>query len=802
MGAEWQEKGSSCLNIDILFVDCIISSTREHLSSSLLLRQTDHAGLGPPSPERTESHETRRGVQQPKRVLFNDAKNKIHTNHWIDLPSEIMDIIIGYMTEHDIQMSRLVCKDWREALSSCIVSLKPRHVDVVYHDIFQHISEIDLRGCCGTLTDDDVTRVLAGFHRLTSLNLAGCAQLTDASITALFGHTYSSLQHLRWLSLHHCPKLTDNSVMALCGGTEAAYTSVIEFLDLSGCMLLTDVSTKLIGSRMPCLRELRLGGYSRTAVVDDGMLQELSTCTTLDTLDISGCIAITAQGLTPVLVNLTRLKHVNLWNCMSLDSSSLSCFSQRGQVEGLVELSLRGCHGIDDGVFVHIARLENLESLDLRSCELITGATMGVLWSERTNRKLYKLQSLNMKCCFGLTDLRGIGRIQSLENLNLGECWQLTSDALHHLRPLENIRRLDISGCRNISNPLYSGIPGLANMAHMEVLNLSNCERLGAYSLSSLVSLHALQVLDISGCSHIPPSDMKYLWGLKKLKRLNASHCTWSGCSALRYVAPVDSIEELILSACSNLVGTSLVPLRKLKNLKHLVFDGCSSIPLFDRGLCAIASSLPLLTHLSMQNCITIGDNGLASLGQLENLRVVNFSDCYGITGEGFRFWKHMPHLHTVILQGCTSMLDHGMFHLVSNNRNVREINLKQCRRITDKSIAYIASYLPRINVLAFQASMGVTDQGVRMIAREMRNSLTHLTIQFCWQFGDESAIELSRMPWLKYLDLLYSWKITDAAIDALAQSPSLVHINIFGCHRVSQAAKEKIASKLSHMCR
>lgn len=759
-------------------------------------------GLGPESPEMKREMRSL-GIRPPNsyhmssHILF----ERLTQNHWIDLPLEMMELILQYMTEEDIQMTRLVCKDWREALSSCILSLKPRTFEMVYPDIFSNVYELDLRECSGTLTDDGLIRGLLQFRMLHKLNLAGCAQITDASMTVVFSHPNSPLRHIRWISLHHCPKLTDTTIHAMCQGNAPDFVSEIEYLDLSGCVLLTDASTKVIGTRMPYLKDLRLGGYSRTVVVNDGMLQELSQCTTLDTLDISGCIAITGEGLAPVLMNMNRLKYLNLWNCMSLQSSSLACFSQRGYAEGLIELSLRGCHGIDDGVFVHIAQLENLEKLDLRSCELITGKTIGQLWSDNA-RKLRKLQSLNMKCCFGLTDLRGIGRIQSLRNLNLGECWQLTSDALQYLYTLENIVCLDISGCRNISNPLYSGIPGLSNMKRIEVLNLSNCERLGPYSLSSLASLHSIQVLDISGCAQIPPSDVKYLWGLKKLKRLNASHSTWSGCSALRFLAPVDSIEELSLSACSNLVGTSLIPLKRLTKLKRLVFDGCSSIPLFDRGLCAISSSLPFLTHLSMQNCITIGDSGLASLGQLQNLQFVNLSDCYGITGEGFQYWTRMQHLHTVILQGCSSIMDHGVYHLVSNNQSIREINLKQCRRITDKAITYIASYLPGIKVLSFQASMGITNHGVRTIAREMSNSLTHLTIQFCWQFGDESAVELARMPWLKYLDLLYSWKITDEAITALASSSSLVHLNIFGCHRVSNEAKDKIASKLSPMCR
>ena len=831
---------------------------------------------------------------------------------WTELPIELMGLILEHLTSDEIQMCRLVCRDWRRIISSSVASLRPHYFDGSnsYHSVFNQVTRLDLRSCASTLSDQGLVCALQPFNRLHKLDLSGCTNLTDESIRMLFeGRDAAPLKkNLAWLSLQNVVKITDASVFALCGipktattmnaaassspsssslsssptgvlgirsprrhtvappgglqttqttqttQTKAALTQSmaevdlgagpspplaargavrLEYLDLSGCYLLSDCSMSAIRRCLPNLKDLRLGGYSRTSSVGDSMLWHLvdehrahtksnafpsATSATyppyslnIEHLDLSGCITVTGSGLEPVLTHMQRMQRLNLWNCMSLRSSSLAALSsgRHGGCLELRELSLRGCHGVDDDVFQHIAALTNLESLDMRSCEQITGRTIGLLHGggigtgigRLSHPRLTRLRHLNMKSCFGLTDLRGIARLASLQVLNLSECWQIQAEELGHLASLSNLVELDLSGCRNVCNESGRGVPALSSMKRLVSLCLHHCERLRSGALSSLAELPELRTLDISRCSQLPASDLKYLWNLKSLSKLKASHCSWSGCSALRYIGPVESLNHLVLQGCLNLVGTSFEPLKRLKNLEHLVLDGCSNTPLFDRGLTSIASSLQSLTHLSMQNCITVGDSGIASLGQLKNLEYVNLSDCYGITGDGFRYWTRMPNLRVVILQGCSGVSDAGVSWLVTNNPSIRDLNLKQCRRITDKSIFCIVNCLPCVKSLALQASMGVTDAGVLCIA-ERATQIHTLTIQFCWQFGDESVVQLAKMPWLKHLDLLYSWKITDASIEALAASSSLVELNIFGCHRVSYQARRRIASKLSAMCK
>ena len=736
-------------------------------------------------------------------------------------------------------------------LRNCASTLNDRSL-VCALQPFNRLHKLDLSGCTN-LTDESIRmlfdRDAAPLRRsLTWLSLQNVVNLTDDSVLALCGISkrrpsfpgvcgrHASAEASMSLARGALPVMTRHvtngwpgtalehgvvgygapGVAAFLEGVPSAAQGMgqgaarLEYLDLSGCLLLSDCSMSVIRRCLPNLKDLRLGGYSRTSSVGDSMLIHLAEVrierasrpdshrapSNLRHLDLSGCITVTTSGLKPVLMHM-KLDRLDLWNCMSLRSDSLealSCPRRLSPCLELRELILRGCHGIDDGVFQHIGALPKLEVLDLRSCEQISGTSVGLLRGTR-------LRHLNMKSCFGLTDLTGIAHITSLEVLNLSDCWQIHVDQLDCLSSLSNLEELDLSGCRNIYNESGRGIPALSHMKRLVSLCLHHCERLCDGALSSLAGHPRLRSLDISRCSGLPPSDLKYLWNIASLTKIKASHCSWSGPSALRSVGPITSLEELYLQGCLNLVGTSLEPLKLLKNLKHLVLDGCSNTPLFDRGLASISSSLKSLTELSLQNCVTIGDAGIASLGELRNLEVVNLSDCYGIMGEGFRSWNQMDNLRVVILQGCSGISDTGVTELVANNGSIVELNLKQCRRITDKAIMSIVHHLPRIKSLSLQAAMGVTDIGVSLLAEQARQ-IQYLAIQFCWQFGDISAAKLAEMPWLKHLDLLYSWKITDASIDALAASTSLVELNIFGCHRVSYQARQRIASKLSPMCR
>ena len=68
------------------------------------------------------------------------------------------------------------------------------------------------------------------------------------------------------------------------------------------------------------------------------------------------------------LSGLTRLKVLNLWNCLRVTHQGLAHL----RALPVVELSLRGCL-VDDSACPALAKLGNLVRLDMRACERLTG---------------------------------------------------------------------------------------------------------------------------------------------------------------------------------------------------------------------------------------------------------------------------------------------------------------------------------------------------------------------------------------------------------------------------------------------
>lgn len=72
--------------------------------------------------------------------------------------------------------------------------------------------------------------------------------------------------------------------------------------------------------------------------------------------------------------SLTKLRNLNLWNCLRISVDGLKVLSE---LRGLTELSLRGCCQITDAAMLALVNLTNLHRLDLRACEKVTGMSPG-----------------------------------------------------------------------------------------------------------------------------------------------------------------------------------------------------------------------------------------------------------------------------------------------------------------------------------------------------------------------------------------------------------------------------------------
>ncbi|KAK2838386.1 hypothetical protein Q7C36_013200 [Tachysurus vachellii] len=102
----------------------------------------------------------------------------------------------------------------------------------------------------------------------------------------------------------------------------------LQELDLSGCSNLTDVSITQV-LRFPMLQRLSL--IMLTEISDEGVASVAHHCRCLTSLSLSGCSQLTDAGLARALPCLHRLQHLQLAYCNGITDRSLSLILQHCQ---------------------------------------------------------------------------------------------------------------------------------------------------------------------------------------------------------------------------------------------------------------------------------------------------------------------------------------------------------------------------------------------------------------------------------------------------------------------------------------
>ena len=758
------------------------------------------------------------GFSAQRRLFQEDLKHLSNstTQSWQDLPRDVFALILPLLSSPDIQSLRLVCHYWMYGISSAINHLSPKslHPEILWKS-FPSLQRLDLKPCKLIVRDADLAGLTTLKHSLHHLSLENCENVTDEGLRSLY-----VFRNLKSLSLKNCLKITDVGMAMLFAGTDVdqdcpKYTkspwkvsehhqgrrrsatsmsrrsSKLVSLDVSGCILLTAYTFEMIVDTLPQLRSLCVGGCSRVAAVTDDCLVHIARCRNLTHLDLSGGSALSNSGVT-CLEKLSALHILSLWNCLGVSGRHglKSVFPRVSH--SLTELNLRGCQRLEDECLQYVGTLTELRTLDLRACERLSGSGFCHF------RGMKKLTWLNLRGCYGFTNIGLQSLAQAappLQVLNIQDCWQLTVEGLHYVHPgLASLRDLNVAGCRNLMNEGRS-LPGLSSLTKLTALCLKNCERLGDGALEFVAGLPDLQALDISGCRDLTGNALIALATSQSLQTIKLQHCR--GLRGPYCLSTLGTgLTSLDLCGCDNILGTSLKYLAYQTRLVSLNLEGCRNVPLLDRGILSL-SNLNRLEVLSLAGCTTLTDQGLAALRMLTCLKVLNVSDCTRLTGSGFSHWKMGCALKSLVLQGCTALRDEGVCHLSQCALHLKDLNMKHCKSVGDDSIIALAHNVPGLETLSLQGMPRLTDTGVAAL-RAMK-CLRHLELQFCWQFTEVGLCQLVHCTQLAQLNVMYSWQgVTDVSLTVLVQElKCLASLNILGCHRVSPMARSSIAHLL-----
>eukprot|EP00164_Ancoracysta_twista_P001942 GFYU01002552.1.p1 GENE.GFYU01002552.1~~GFYU01002552.1.p1 ORF type:complete len:870 (-),score=194.79 GFYU01002552.1:35-2644(-) len=132
----------------------------------------------------------------------------------------------------------------------------------------------------------------------------------------------------------------------------SAVLGYLECLDLTMCTGPSTEDIKFLLGQASSLKFLSLGGLTE---VTDGILSVLSnSCSVLEVLDLSGCVQITDMGVKHLL-KLSSLKKLNFRNCRLLTDDSARAV---GEALDLEDLSFHGCPKITDRGVIGVAQMK------------------------------------------------------------------------------------------------------------------------------------------------------------------------------------------------------------------------------------------------------------------------------------------------------------------------------------------------------------------------------------------------------------------------------------------------------------
>jgi len=267
------------------------------------------------------------------------------------------------------------------------------------------------------------------------------------------------------------------------------------------------------------------------------------------------------------------------------------------------------------------------------------------------------------------------------------------------------------------------------------------------------------QTIDI--CSH--PLTLKQLWKIshRKLCKNTVSIHFKGKMSPTKIMEKITEAYFLdLLKRCPKLCRLSLqcFDLRELPltlfpvHLEYLSL--LESMLSMDWFVCLKTNfSLPLLKHIELEKCTKISNSDLESLSYLKNLEVLNLRNCYRISARSIPcLTKNLSSLNSMDLSCCPAVNDVVMHYL--STLNLINLKLRYCHLITNYGIQ-------------------------QLFSKNMGNSLKKLDLFSCHEISDGSLdVIYEHTLCLMFLDLGECHKLTKVRVNQLKLSLNNCQIN------------------------
>eukprot|EP01042_Synura_sphagnicola_P003285 gene3285-4066_t len=299
------------------------------------------------------------------------------------------------------------------------------------------------------------------------------------------------------------------------------------------------------------------------------------------------------------------------------------------------------------------------------------------------------------------------------------DCGEVITNAivqeLCSLQP--TLTSLDISYSESVTDV---GLWAIArHCTNMKILNLKGCTQITNIGLRSLsLRCSELVSLDFTNCSKLDDIGLSTVAG---------------GCWKL---------ERLILRNCVCISDTGVGRVSRACNrLKVLDLHGCVMVGEFgDHALKDIGAFCTDLRELDMTECKHVQDAGLRAVAVgCPLLRVLRLSGCDGVTGAGLRaLSKHCRNLEELAIRGAKYLTDPELELLKGDvlSNCLKVLDLGGCVRVTDKGITTLCHSLGQKLLALNLAESCATDMSSKVIA-SVCTRLRQLDLRQCKSISD-----------------------------------------------------------------
>lgn len=328
------------------------------------------------------------------------------------------------MKERCLSVS-LVCKYWRDL---CLD--------------FQFWKQIDLSGL-QQVTDELLVKIASWKLNVTEINLSDCRNVQDHGVCVLASHCPGLLKY----TAYRCKQLSDLSL-----ATAAAHCPLLQKAHVGNQDKLTDDALKKLGQCCPELRDIHLGQ----------------------------CYLISDVGMEALAQGCPKLQRIYMQENKLVTDRSVRAFAEH--CPELQFVGFMGCSVTSLGV-IHLTRLRNLSSLDLRHISELDNETVMEVVKQCRN-----LSSLNLCLNWSINDrcveiIAKEGR--SLKELYLVSC-KITDYALIAIGKYSStIETVDAGWCKEITD---QGATQIAKSSKsLRYLGLMRCDKVNEETVERLV---------------------------------------------------------------------------------------------------------------------------------------------------------------------------------------------------------------------------------------------------------------------------------------------------------------------------